>query len=301
MLAGRYLIVVADDFGIGPGTSRAIVELACRGIVTGTVLLTNSPHVGSAMEEWRRAGGPADLGWHPCLTMDAPLASAGEVSTLLGADGKMLPLGKFLVRLLCGKIRAEHIDRELRAQYRRFIELTGHVPLLVNSHQHVALFGPVGAILRDILRRQSPRPFLRRVQEPAGMLAAIPGARVKRSVLNLLGRPQAKEQVREGFPGADWMIGVTDPRWVRAADFWTRWLQCVPGRVVELMCHPGHADLTLLGRDCHEGDGLMQRRIDEQKRLADPIFLESCRRMGFTLIRPSELFARTKGVPRHVA
>src|SRR5205823_10069553 len=33
----RCLMVVADDYGIGPETSRAILELAQAGVVTGTV------------------------------------------------------------------------------------------------------------------------------------------------------------------------------------------------------------------------------------------------------------------------
>ena len=40
----RSLIVVADDYGIGPATSRGILDLAAEGLVTGAVLLVNSPH-----------------------------------------------------------------------------------------------------------------------------------------------------------------------------------------------------------------------------------------------------------------
>ncbi|MFO0846293.1 MAG: ChbG/HpnK family deacetylase [Gemmataceae bacterium] len=301
MSSGRTLVVVADDYGIGPETSRAIAECALRGAVTATVLLANSPHAEEGVEGWRKVGWPADLGWHPCLTMDAPAAPPGEVPSLVGDGGVMYPLAQFLRRLRRGAIRPEHIERELRAQYARFLDLTGRPPPLVNSHQHVALFGPVGAILRQVLREQSPRPFLRRVQEPTRLLAEIPGARVKRCLLNLLGRPQARVQAREGYPGADWMIGVTDPRWVRDPAFWPRWLAAVPGRVVELMCHPGHHDLTLLGRDARPGDGLIRRRVDEYHRLTDPAFLEACRRAGFTLLPPSRLPQTPHGDRRHAA
>ena len=34
----RYLVVTADDFGIGPATSRGILDLAGEGLVTATVL-----------------------------------------------------------------------------------------------------------------------------------------------------------------------------------------------------------------------------------------------------------------------
>src|SRR5262245_40029297 len=69
----RCLVVVADDYGIGPETSRGILELAQLGVVTGTVLLVNSPHAEEAARRWRAARPDADLGWHPCLTMDSPV------------------------------------------------------------------------------------------------------------------------------------------------------------------------------------------------------------------------------------
>ena len=52
MDATRFLIVLADDFGIGPETSRGILELAARRIVTGTVLAVRRrvAHVREAAE-----------------------------------------------------------------------------------------------------------------------------------------------------------------------------------------------------------------------------------------------------------
>jgi predicted glycoside hydrolase/deacetylase ChbG (UPF0249 family) len=276
------------------------VELAAAGIITAAVLLANSPYAAAAVRAWRTAAPAADLGWHPCLTLDEPAAPPGEVSSLIGADGRMHPLGRFLTRLHLGRIRAEHIRRELEAQYHRFLDLTGHAPVVVNSHQHVALFGPVGAILRDVLSRQTPRPFLRRVREPLTTLARIPGARFKRAALTLLGRRQARRQVRAGFPGADGLIGITDPPWVREPSFFTRWVARVPGRVVELMCHPGYHDESLVGRDCRPADGYLQRRVDELALLRRADFLDACRAAGFVLTLPSALRRSTRGA-RHVA
>ncbi len=56
MDATRFLVVIADDYGIGPETSRAILELAARKVVTGTVLLVNSPHAEGAVRAWRQSG-----------------------------------------------------------------------------------------------------------------------------------------------------------------------------------------------------------------------------------------------------
>jgi predicted glycoside hydrolase/deacetylase ChbG (UPF0249 family) len=300
-MAPRYLVVIADDYGIGPETSRAILELAGRGVVTGTVLLVNSPHAAAAVAAWRRSGLPLEVGWHPNLVMDPPSAPPGRVPTLLDADGCLLPLGRFLMRLALQQIRPGDIERELGAQFDRFVELVGHAPTVVNAHQHTMLFPPVGAILRRVLKRCATPPYVRRVREPWAMLRAIPGARVKRTVLTLLGRYESWRQEVAGYPGNDWLAGITDPRWVRDPDFFVRWLTRVPGRVVELACHPGHPDPTLLGRDCHEGDGLLQRRVDELHLLNQPSFPAACRRAGFMLVPPSALLAQRPRGLRHAA
>ena len=74
MDAARFLIVTADDFGIGPATTRGILDLALAGKITSSVLLVNSPHAREAVQAWRHAGEPFEMGWHPCLTLDQPIA-----------------------------------------------------------------------------------------------------------------------------------------------------------------------------------------------------------------------------------
>jgi predicted glycoside hydrolase/deacetylase ChbG (UPF0249 family) len=302
MDATRFLIVIADDYGIGPETSRGILELAARNLITGTVLLVNSPYAEEAVRAWRQSGGHLEMGWHPCLTLDAPCAPAGRVPSLLGRDGRLLPLRRFIARLFLHQICPRQIEIELHAQYDRFLELVGHAPALVNSHQHVSLFPPVGALLRRVLQaRGAPLPYLRRVQEPWSMLGRIRGARKKRTLLTLLGRIEARQQAADGFPGNDWLAGITDPPWVRDADFFARWLRHVPGQIVELACHPGRRDPTLVGRDCTERDGMVQRRIDEWHLLQQTNYLEACRQAGFTLVSASELLHRRTGRIAHAA
>ena len=285
----RYLIVVADDFGIGPETTRGILELGAKGLVTGTVLLANSPHAEQAIKSWRLAGEPLEIGWHPCLTLDGPILPPACVSSLVGPDGKFLALGRFLKGLFLGRIKAAEIEAELLAQYHRFCDLLGHPPTMVNVHQHVNVFHPVGSILIEILRKCRPLPYVRRVQEPWRMLLGIPGARTKRMFLNTLGKPLARWQETHGFPGNDWLIGITDPPYLKDAEFFPRWLRKVPGEVVELICHPGRRDSTLLGRDFLVNNGLHERRQDEFRLMSRPEFLETCKHMGFDLISTGEL------------
>ncbi|MHB1424512.1 MAG: carbohydrate deacetylase [Gemmataceae bacterium] len=298
----RFLVVIADDYGIGSETSRGILELAARQRITGTVLLVNSPYAEDAVRAWRQTGSGLEIGWHPCLTLDAPCAAMSRVPSLLGGDGRFLPLSRFLGRLYSHQICPRQIEIELHAQYDRFLELVGHAPALVNSHQHISLFPPVSSILRRVLHAcGKPLPYLRRVQEPWSMLVRVPGARPKRTLLTLLGRMEARHQAYEGFLGNDYLAGITDPPWVSDPEFFARWLALVPGRIVELACHPGRYDSTLIGRDCSEHDGMLQRRVQEWHLLQQPNYLEACRQAGFTLVSPSELRAHQTGRLPHAA
>jgi predicted glycoside hydrolase/deacetylase ChbG (UPF0249 family) len=297
----RYLVVTADDFGIGPATSQGILDLAHSGQVKSSVLLVTSPHAADAVQAWRRAGEPFELGWHPCLTLDHPVAPPALVPSLIQPDGRFYPLGMFMRRLWLGRVHAVEIETELRAQYEHFRELVGRAPTVVNSHHHVQVFMTVGIALQAVLAEQQPLPYLRRIREPLRTLLHIPGARAKRAFLSALGRAEARGQEQLGFPGNDWLAGITDPPWVADPDFLTRWLAAMPGRVVELTCHPGHLDSSLVGRDCTADDGHLQRRVNEFALLRQPSFQEATRRAGFVLVAPSDLSRLTKRPPAFAA
>lgn len=291
MSATRKLIVTADDFGIGPATSRGILDLARQGRVTSTVLLVNSPHAETAVRAWRHANVEADLGWHPNLTLDAPVSPLRLVPSLVGPDGNFWHVGAFLRRWALRQLRGEEIEIELRAQYKRFLDLAGTPPAAINAHQHVQLFPPVGAILVRILRRQQPLPYLRRVHESTRTLLKVSGTFLKRTFLASLGRRHARLEGIADFPGNDFLAAIANPGSAAAPDFFTRWLAQATGQVVELVCHPGYLDPTLLGRDCTTENGWLLQRVRELRLLSHVSFDEACAQAGFRLVAPSRLRA----------
>ena len=285
----RRLLVTADDFGIGPETTRGILELGAMGAITSTVMLVNSPYAEEAVAQWKRTHSTLEIGWHPCLTMDRPVLSAEQVPSLVDVQGKFYSLGKFLFRLMRGYVRDTELYAELSAQYRRYVDLMGTVPLNVNGHHHVHIFGPVRRALLELMQHQYPLPYLRRVQEPWRTLWSVPGIRLKRCLLSSMGSRSAFEQAKAEYPGAEWLLGITDPPYFEANDFFIRWLNKAPGAVVELMCHPVHDDVTLLGRDATPANGQRERRVHEWYRLLSPGFLEAVRANGFEMVRAGEL------------
>jgi predicted glycoside hydrolase/deacetylase ChbG (UPF0249 family) len=294
-MSDRLLLVTADDFGIGPETSRGILDLAAAGVVTSTVLLVNSPHAAAAVRAWKDAGRPMELGWHPCLTLDSPVLPPSSVPSLVGPDGRFRPLGALMKRLMFCRVKAAELEAEFRAQLDRFVDLVGHLPVNVNAHHHVHVFGAINRALTAVLAEFVPGAFLRRVVEPFGTLGGVPGARLKRAFLGSLGKRAARRQASLGLAGNDTLIGVTDPHCVHAGDFFVRWVRSARGRFVELGCHPGHPDPTLEGRD----DDAAGRRPAEFVRLESAGFLDAVRQAGFRLVTAAEMAAHTsKGTGR---
>lgn len=280
--ARRFLLVTADDFGVGPETSRGILDLAARGVLTSTVMLVNSPFAEAGVAAWLAAGRPVELGWHPCLTIDAPVLPAAEVPSLVGPDGRFPRLGTLVKRLALGRVRAAEVEAEFRAQLRRFVELVGEPPANVNAHHHVHVFRTVGAALARVLGEAAP--YVRRVAEPFGTFRRVSGARLKRLLLTRFGCRAAGRQHAAGLPGNDELLGITDPSFVGKPDFFARWLAASRGRFVELMCHPGHLDPTLGSRDSY-----IHHRPQEFALLSHPPFLEAARAAGFALVTAAEL------------
>jgi len=172
-VAQRQLIVTADDFGVGPETTRGILELGARGAVTSSVVLVNSPFAAAGIAAWRAAGRPLELGWHPCLTIDAPVLPARDVPSLVGPDGRFPALGTLLKRLALGRVNGAEVEAEFRAQLARYVELVGAPPANVNGHHHVHVFHTVGDALARALGDY--RPYMRRVVEPWRTLRRVGG------------------------------------------------------------------------------------------------------------------------------
>jgi predicted glycoside hydrolase/deacetylase ChbG (UPF0249 family) len=104
-------------------------------------------------------------------------------------------------------------------------------------------------------------------------------------VLSWFGRRTARGGDRIGLSGSEVLAGITDAPRVADENFFTGRLAAAPGETVELMCHPGHADETLAGRD----DSNAEQRVHEWNLLRSPDFAVAVRRAGFRLTAPAEL------------
>ena len=95
------LIVNADDFGMAPAITDAIIDCHRRGIVTSTSLMANLPAAEHAA--WRAQEVPGlGVGIHLNLTQGPPLSPPERIPMLVGTDGEFLPKSEQLRRLRSG-------------------------------------------------------------------------------------------------------------------------------------------------------------------------------------------------------
>lgn len=280
----RRLVITADDFGLSPRTSAGILE-ACPP-VTSTVLLVNSPHASDAVAQWRAARERPELGLHLCLTLDRPVLPPEQVRSLVGRDGRFHSLGQFVRRLLMGRVRPSELAAEIKAQLVSFEVFTGDPPALVNGHHHVHIFPLVRRLLASIFRERGIWPYVRAVrphsQSPGSVLA------YRKSIfLGAFGRRADRFYARNGFSGAETLIGLSAWNEPVPADFFTSAIRAARGELVELMVHPGADDDVGPDRSCDESNNT--RRSRELSLIKDPAFLETVRAHGFRLMRPSQV------------
>jgi chitin disaccharide deacetylase len=130
-VAGRYLIVNADDFGQSDGINQGIVKAYERGIVTSASLMVRWP-AASAAAAYARAHPNLSLGLH--IDLGERIYRSGEWVFLY----MVVPLQDMAAV-------ADEVSRQLVA----FRHLVGKDPSHLDSHQHVHLREPVRSVLLD--------------------------------------------------------------------------------------------------------------------------------------------------------
>ncbi len=271
----------ADDYGLSPGVSRSIRELAAAGRITAASAMTVFPDWPEAAAGIRDLAGTVDLGLHLVLT-DAPSLTRAEA---LAPGGRFPPLPRLLARAQAGRLPRAALAAEIARQLAAFEDALGFPPAFVDGHQHVhvlpgvreavaALFGPrldpAGTWLRVCTSR--PAAIVRR-------RVAVPRA----LILDRLSRPLRAIARRRGLAANDDFRGVTAFPADRVADEFAAFL-LGPGERPLVMCHPGHLDDLLTTRD-----PVHARRAVEHAFLSGSRWPETLSRAGRTLARPSAL------------
>jgi predicted glycoside hydrolase/deacetylase ChbG (UPF0249 family) len=236
----RRIRLIADDYGLAPGVSAAILDLLERGRLTGTSCMTGFGEWQEAANRIRPLCGRAAVGLHLTLT-DQP-AVTGRSS--LAPEGRLPPLGSLALPFVRGRVDERDVHAELDAQHSRFLEALGRQPDFIDGHQHVHFLPVVRKWLRTHFSESAGRPPLR--GSPAlGDAAVAPKIAAIAAVAAGFNRSMA----RAGFTVMEPLTGIYD--W-KQPDRFAPLLQAAVDTLPErglFMCHPGHVDETLRARD----------------------------------------------------
>lgn len=134
----QNLIVNADDFGFSEGVSKGIIRAHLEGIVTTASGMVNMDTFASALQIQQSMAPDLELGLHINLTVGKPVSNPEQIGSLVSDRGYF----DDTVRRCPRKIDAEHVEIEIRAQFDKFVKLTGTVPCHLNSHQYIGNFLP---------------------------------------------------------------------------------------------------------------------------------------------------------------
>lgn len=241
------LIVNADDFGQTAGINRAILELHKAGVLTSATLMARAAATDGAIEIAR--GTPTlDVGCHIVLTDGEPVLSPGEIPSLMDPSQKgFIPqLAVFVGRLSAGRIRAEEIEAEAKAQIQS-LQGRGVLVTHVDTHKHTHMFPRV---LRPVSRaaRACGVRFLRNPFEPMWAVRATAGTGLARAaqvtILRCFAPAWQRIVSEEGFATTEGTLGVTSTGALDAATL-RLLLNRVPAGTWELVTHPGYDDADL--------------------------------------------------------
>lgn len=233
------LIVNADDFGISKAVNDGIVQAHARGIVTTTSLMATGRAFDHAVALCR-AFPALDVGAHLTLVAEKPLLNRN--SSLAGNDGNFpADIRKLLKLLLNRRIQLPEIQAEWSAQIERILEYGIRVTHL-DSHQHLHALPGIAQLTVNLARRYHI-PFVRIPMEdrliarpvtPRGLVRTAGAMALRASCLVA----HLNQRTAKGFQSPRF-LGFHEGGRLNPESLERILRMLKPGRVYELMCHPG--------------------------------------------------------------
>lgn len=244
----RPFVLCADDYGLAPGVSRAILDLIDRGRLSATGCMTTSPFWPEHAAWLRAREAAADIGLHLTLTDQVPLGPMPRTAP----DGRLPPLGRLMPLALARRLDRAEIEAEIGRQLDAFAQAFGRPPDFVDGHQHVHQLPVIREALAARLAALGARErgiYVRVCTEPAHRILRR-GVQVPKALLiSALGRGWAAAVGRSGLARNRGFSGVHDfSGKVPFGRLMARFLDGLPAGGL-VMCHPGIPDDALRAVD----------------------------------------------------
>ncbi|MFB6357287.1 MAG: carbohydrate deacetylase [bacterium] len=239
MFTDGQLIVNADDFGLHPAVNEAVARGVEQGVISSASLMATESHYSDAVDIARDLD--VDVGLHACFTNREPVSEPGDVESLVDDQGTMPDhFPQFVEGYLLGRIRRDHIRRELRAQCKKILSSNLNVNHL-NSHEHLHMLPGLFRMFMELCDEYDIG-FIRTVNE-----ILLPGW-WKQTVVPLLGIKGLtwwnKRSLRGKSPRTNDSFGGVLWQGVRTQSDRDRFMQLIKGQTVEWGVHVATRKLT---------------------------------------------------------
>jgi predicted glycoside hydrolase/deacetylase ChbG (UPF0249 family) len=227
-MSAKRVVLCADDFGLAPGVSRGILELLEKGRLSATSCMVNYPEFHDDARALKSFAGRADLGLHFSLTDSRSISSVA-----LECHLRPPPFSNML----------DAVERQIE----KFSNAMGILPDYIDGHQHVQVLPVVREAVVCVAKRigayiRVPRdPIDRAMWRRPAPLESVYLARASRALAKLA--RDAGIVTNRGFRG----VRTFQEKIPFAALF--RKMIMGAGEGCLVICHPGHVDATLAGRD----------------------------------------------------
>lgn len=229
----NQLILCADDFAYSREISETIADLAGQGRLNAISCMAVMPGWPRDAALLKGLGTRVQIGLHLVLTGEVPLT--GDPA-LTGPDGLMPPINTLARMARLRQLSLGAVQREVQAQFARFIDAMGRAPDFVDGHQHAHLLGGIRRIVLAETATHAPHAWLRDCTDSVAGICARPFAwKALGSALHSRGLSRQAQEFRlgtnTGFAGHYDFAGDYEALF---AKFLSR-----AGARHLVMCHPG--------------------------------------------------------------
>lgn len=246
----KKLLLRADDLGFSEGVNYGIAKTVQNGLIRNCGVMVNMAATEHAVRLFQ--GIPCCLGLHCNVSVGRPVCDPATVPSLVDGDGIFHNSRRY--RNAAAEFAAvDDLERELTAQYRRFLELFGHKPAYFEAHA---------------VESRNLAVALERVAEEQGLLY----------------QPSFQDFTLGGTYVVNMPVQSMAPDYDARTALKAALSGAEEGRCYLYVCHPGYLDAYLL-----QNTSLTLARADEADMLCDPEIAGWLEKRGFTLVTYDQL------------
>src|SRR3712207_8054014 len=147
------VVLCADDFGLTEGVSGGILDLARRGRLSATSVMSHRPCWRILAPELAGLGGSLGVGLHLTLSLGRPLGAMRQFAP----GGVFPPFADVLRKSFLRKLPADEIRQQIDRQLSAFEAAFWRPPPFVDGHQHVHVLPGVREPLLAAIERRGWR------------------------------------------------------------------------------------------------------------------------------------------------